>query len=60
LEPPFGWTGKEELHQALIPPPFDLFQKILASINALDLKFLARLDAVLLPDHGGQDNLSLA
>jgi hypothetical protein len=48
------------MHQALIAPPFRSFQKILAVINALDLKFLAWLNPVLLPDCGGQDNLSLA
>ena len=29
-------------------------------MNALDLEFLAWLNAILLPDYGGQDNLSLA
>lgn len=48
------------MHQALIAQSFRSFQKILAMINALDIKFLAWLNAILLPDSGGQDNLSLA
>jgi hypothetical protein len=60
LEPIFDRTREQELHQALIAPPFRSFQKILTVINALDFKFLAWLDAVLLPDCGGQDNLSFA
>ena len=47
------------MHQALIAPSFRSSQKILAVINALDLKFLAWLNAVLLPDCNGQDNCPL-
>jgi hypothetical protein len=60
LEPAFDRTSEQELNQALIAPPFRSFQKILALIQALDVKFLAWLNAILLPDFDGQDNLSLA
>jgi hypothetical protein len=60
LEPALDRTREQELHQALIATAFRSFQKIPTAINALDFEFLAWLDAVLLPDCGGQDNLSLA
>jgi len=58
LDPTLDRTREQEIHQALIAPPFRSFQQILPVINALDLKFLAWLYAVLLPDCSGQDNLS--
>jgi hypothetical protein len=48
------------VHQALIAARSRSFQKILAAINALDVKFVAWLNSVLLQDFDGQDNLSLA
>jgi len=60
MEPALHRTGKQELYQALIAPPFRALQKVLAFIEALDLKFLARLDTVPLPDCSGQNDLSLA
>jgi len=60
LKAAFDGTGKEKFNQALITPAFCSFQKVLAWIDALDLKLLACPDAVLAAQFGGQDNLSLA
>jgi hypothetical protein len=46
------------LYQALVALSSRSFEKILAAINALDVKLLASLNAVLLPEFGGQDDLS--
>ena len=42
------------MHQALVAPPFRSLQKILAVIDALDLEFLAWLNAVLLANAAGK------
>jgi hypothetical protein len=60
LVPIFDRTSEQELNQALIASRWGSLQKILATIDTLDLKFLAWLNAVLLPDCGRQNTLSLA
>jgi hypothetical protein len=59
LEPTLHWTGKQELDQALIAPSLFSSQKVHTLVDTVDLKLLAWLNRISLPNCGGQENLSL-
>jgi len=60
LEPAFDWTSQKEPDQSLISSLRLARKPVLAPLYALDLELLAGLDAVLLADFGGQNNLPFA
>jgi hypothetical protein len=60
LEPPLRRTVEQKLDETLISAFASASQKVFASIQAFNLKLFAGLDAVLVPNFGGNDNLALA
>ena len=55
----FFRAGQQPIDEPFIRRGLSAQETILATIDALDLKFLPRLDVVPLPDLGGQYELPL-
>jgi len=57
LEITFDRTGQKELDQTFISSACLALKPVLARFNAFNLKLLAGLNAILLAEFGGQDDL---
>jgi len=58
LEPTFDGAGEQQFHQAFIAPPLLSLQPVFAAVDSFEFEFLPRLDAIPLPEFGGENDLA--
>ena len=57
-EPTLDRASKQQFHQALIAPRLLALQLVFTPVDSFDFEFLSGLDAIPLPEFGGENDLA--